>query len=74
MEPSNSLGGELERSLSRSIDGLSSCGTGVAMLFLLLVLAVVMIVYLTRRNTETVNMVLKALVGGDHGESDKDAG
>lgn len=65
------LGGELERSLSRSIDSLGGCGTGTVILFLLLLLAVAMIVYLTRRNTETVNMVLKALVGGDHGEPDK---
>lgn len=63
---------DIEKSLSRSIDGLSSCGTGVAMLFLLLVLAVAMIVYLTKRNTETVNMVLRALVpGGDHGSDEK---
>ena len=66
------LGGQLEGSFARSIDGLSSCGTGVAMLFLLLILALVMVVYLTIRNAQTVDMVLKQLLGGDHGESDKD--
>lgn len=65
------LGGQLEGSFARSIDSLSACGTSTVLLFLLLVLALAMIVYLTRRNTETVNMVLKALVGGDHGEPDK---
>ncbi len=68
----NQLGGQLEGSFSRSIDGLSSCGTGVAMLFLLLVLAIAMIVYLSYRNAQTVDMVIKQLLGGEHGESDKD--
>lgn len=69
-----SPGGQIEGSISRSIDGLSSCGTGVTLLFLLLVLAVAMIVYLTKRNTETVQMVLRALIGGDdHDKPDQDA-
>ena len=70
----NQLGGQIEGSFARSIDGIGGCGMGTTILFLLLILAVGLIVYLIWRNGETVNMVLKALVGDDHGKSDKNPG
>ena len=69
---SDRLGGQIEGSFSRTIDGLGACGPGMGLLLVLLVLAIGMIVYLSIRNAKTVDMVLKQLLGGDHGESDKD--
>jgi hypothetical protein len=72
MEPgSNPLGGQLEGAFARSIDALGGCGPGTILLFLLVVLEGVLIVALSIRNARTVDMVLKQLLGGDHGESDK---
>ena len=68
----NQLGGQIEHSVASGVDSLSSCGMGTMILFLLLLLACAMIVYLSIRNARTVDMVLKQLLGGDHGQSDKD--
>ena len=68
----NQLGGQIEGAFARSVDGLGACGPGMGLLLILLVLALGMIVYLSIRNARTVDMVLKQLLGGDHGESDKD--
>ena len=62
METTGALGGQIERSLSKGIDSLSGCGTGTLLLFMLLLMAIGMIVYLTKRNTATVQMVLNALL------------
>lgn len=66
------LGGQIEGAFARSIDGIgASCGPSMGLMLILLVLALAMIVYLSIRNAKTVDMVLKQLLGGDHGESDK---
>ncbi len=65
------LGGQLEGAFARSVDGIGSCGPSTNLSFVLVVLEAVLIVFLIIRNAKTVDMVIKQLLGGDHGESDK---
>lgn len=56
------LGTSMEKALSDSVGGINSCGGGTIIMFVMLLLAISLIVYLVMRNQKTVAMVLNALL------------
>lgn len=66
------LGTSLERSLANGIDGLSGCGTGTMILFLLLVISVVINVLQQRNTSIIVRTVLRAALNKEDPPHEED--